>query len=282
MMKPGSARWFTVACGCCGVFCAVPSTAGQSPAALAARIHAAMRRLQSLSASITFTQVVDGRTITTPVRIWLRKPNECRLVVGAPYNEVLADTGKTLTRFMTKSRQYSQASAAPDGADIQVASVFPVQVFFRPLKSLLSVPVRPTGVGTGVVGGVRTAILIESGSKSTAAAVLHLQQRTYARSDGVVVRSQTIITEGKHRIVLTSTLSNIHVNNVSSAQLHFALPADAQSASAAPADPYDKSLVAIGAQAPPFQLPLPGGGDYSLKQALDGRKAVLVNFWFYS
>ena len=38
---------------------------------------------------------------------------------------------------------------------------------------------------------------------------------------------------------------------------------------------------AVGKAAPDFNLPLSRGGRLSLGDALKGKKAVLLNFWFY-
>jgi hypothetical protein len=38
----------------------------------------------------------------------------------------------------------------------------------------------------------------------------------------------------------------------------------------------------VGKPAPLFTLPSPSGRPVALQDAINGRKAVLVNFWFYS
>jgi hypothetical protein len=43
----------------------------------------------------------------------------------------------------------------------------------------------------------------------------------------------------------------------------------------------DKSMLPVGKEAPDFLLPRPGGNQLALTDALKGKKAVLVNFWFY-
>ena len=44
---------------------------------------------------------------------------------------------------------------------------------------------------------------------------------------------------------------------------------------------YDAKLVPVGKQVPVFDLLKPNGGKVTLTSALKGKKAVLVNFWFY-
>ncbi|WP_394794823.1 redoxin family protein [Armatimonas sp.] len=44
----------------------------------------------------------------------------------------------------------------------------------------------------------------------------------------------------------------------------------------------EAKLLKVGAKAPAFNLATPTGGKLSLAQALKGKKAVLVNFWFFN
>ncbi|MBL8066513.1 MAG: hypothetical protein JNM34_11760 [Chthonomonadaceae bacterium] len=44
---------------------------------------------------------------------------------------------------------------------------------------------------------------------------------------------------------------------------------------------YKAKLIPIGKPLPGFTLKLAKGGSLSLSQAIKGRKATLVNFWFY-
>lgn len=46
-------------------------------------------------------------------------------------------------------------------------------------------------------------------------------------------------------------------------------------------DESDPGRMLVSRPAPDFSLPTPSGGTVSLKDALKGRKALLVNFWFY-
>ena len=46
-------------------------------------------------------------------------------------------------------------------------------------------------------------------------------------------------------------------------------------------DDYNKKLLPVGSMAPRFALSAPTGGKTTLADALKGKKAVLVNFWFY-
>ena len=43
----------------------------------------------------------------------------------------------------------------------------------------------------------------------------------------------------------------------------------------------DAKLVKVGKPAPLFSIPGPKGGTVDLAQTLRGKKAILVNFWFY-
>jgi hypothetical protein len=45
---------------------------------------------------------------------------------------------------------------------------------------------------------------------------------------------------------------------------------------------FEAKLLPAGKVAPDFNLPMPRGGQLSLTDARRGKKAVLVNFWFYN
>jgi peroxiredoxin len=47
-------------------------------------------------------------------------------------------------------------------------------------------------------------------------------------------------------------------------------------------DKADPARTLVGQRAAEFTLPASGGGQVSLKELLKGRKAVLINFWFYN
>jgi hypothetical protein len=43
----------------------------------------------------------------------------------------------------------------------------------------------------------------------------------------------------------------------------------------------DVQLIPVGKEAPNFTLPTPAGGQVALGELLRGKKALLINFWFY-
>lgn len=47
------------------------------------------------------------------------------------------------------------------------------------------------------------------------------------------------------------------------------------------AQDFEANLLKIGTKAPAFSVNNPKGGKISLAQAMKGKKATLVNFWFY-
>jgi hypothetical protein len=51
---------------------------------------------------------------------------------------------------------------------------------------------------------------------------------------------------------------------------------------AAQEDPAEAALLPVGKDAPDFNLPTLNGDKLSLSNVCKGKKAVLVNFWFYS
>lgn len=79
-------------------------------------------------------------------------------------------------------------------------------------------------------------------------------------------------------------LSNLQLDTELAADT-FALPAgleEIKEPSGGGMADLEAKLLKVGSKAPAFNLATPTGGKLSLAQALKGKKAVLVNFWFYN
>lgn len=87
---------------------------------------------------------------------------------------------------------------------------------------------------------------------------------------------------GKPAPRMTYWIQDLKLNQpVAGEKFVFGLPAGYE-AYKPPARPdYAADLVAVGKPAPDFELPRPNGERLSLNGALQGKKAVLLNFWFH-
>lgn len=102
---------------------------------------------------------------------------------------------------------------------------------------------------------------------------------TYAvgKTDHLICRTTVRVQGPPKSYVQTFSMSNIKLNGSAEPSLFAFNPPKGVTLW----DPEAK-LVAVGEPAPPFELTNPSSKErFSLASALDGRKAVLVNFWFY-
>jgi hypothetical protein len=80
----------------------------------------------------------------------------------------------------------------------------------------------------------------------------------------------------------TVALANVVLDTpMASATFAYSPPAGATAIAESTADPASANLLPAGAGAPDFTLPTPAGGHVSLAQVADGKRAVMVNFWFH-
>ncbi len=82
---------------------------------------------------------------------------------------------------------------------------------------------------------------------------------------------------------LEAVLKNVKTNvALPDTAFAYALPKDATVDTPLTLDDHNKKLLPVGSVAPRFALSAPTGGKTTLADALKGKKAVLVNFWFYN
>jgi hypothetical protein len=102
--------------------------------------------------------------------------------------------------------------------------------------------------------------------------------RLYIGPDKLVHRAEVVVKSG----MMKGHSSEFSLHNIKTGQsltatdFVFQTPKDAKPAE----DTYAK-LIPVGKDAPNFTLPAPQSGQIALDEALKGKKAVIVNFWFY-
>ncbi len=112
-------------------------------------------------------------------------------------------------------------------------------------------------------------------------AVMKSPDRTAIYTIGVadsMIRQMTLLvtTPEGEREVQSSKLSNVKLNGeLKAADFAYTGPKPVERPSPA------AGLLPVGQSAPDFILPLPGAGNLGLTEARKGKKAVLINFWFY-
>ena len=106
--------------------------------------------------------------------------------------------------------------------------------------------------------------------------------RLFIAPSKLVTRMDMVLTQGGQSAKLDAVLKNVKVDPpLADAAFAFAPPKGATLFKPPSLDDYNKNLLPVGSAAPRFALSSPTGGKVALDDILKGKKAVLVNFWFY-
>jgi outer membrane lipoprotein-sorting protein len=255
---------------------AAPVRADARADALLKEVARAERSTRTLSADLVMSQSAQGQTIKVTGKVRLKKPNLARIVYGPPLSQTIASDGKTVWALMTASNQYTQQPVDAKGSAIQTFLAVPITLFFDPasLGPLGKVAQAHTRyVGQERIGGQSFQVVELTNSQPFA-----YKLKLYVGSDRLVRRAALAVPQGKQTTHLTAALSNVRTDlPLATASFAFQPPKTAQAAQES--DDASK-LIPVGKQAPQFSLPTPTGGHVALAEALKGKKAVLVNFWF--
>ena len=184
--------------------------------------------------------------------------------------ELIVQNGATVRRKKTTLTSAGQAQKLLNALPADARRAMPVTLFFRPLSpdALTNTGATLRYVGQKTLAG-KTYRIVEIADTQKPP----YTTRLYISPEDRVTRMQTRLTRGGTPLSATATLSNITLTKVAVAPPKPVPPA-------ADAGPEDE-LLPVGTAAPRFAIPTPAGPPIALDAALKGRKAVLVNFWFY-
>ncbi|MBV9470928.1 MAG: redoxin domain-containing protein [Abitibacteriaceae bacterium] len=260
---------------------AVAVRADEGADALLKDVATATNAVQTLTANLTLSKQSGDKTPRNSYgTIRLMKPNYAFIQLGAPIRQNIASDGKTLWTLMTTRDEYLKSPVDANGSNITAKWAFPVQLFFNPdvmavggtrykKTTTLSADETIRGESYNVV----TVNVTDSEKKEP-----DQRLKLYIGTDKLIHR--TVLEENKNDRVYrwSAVLNEMQVGaTLTPATFAFHLPEDAELYKA---DPYLKYLLKVGKTVPDFALPIPNGGQVSLSQMLQGKKAVLVNFWF--
>ncbi len=109
---------------------------------------------------------------------------------------------------------------------------------------------------------------------------LPIDYKIYVGDDGVpkkIIHTET----GDRPLTIEFSLSNFKADpDLSASDFQFHPDPSIKAAPPVQLRPGEVPLIAVGAKAPEFKLPTPGGPRLALSQALAGKRALLLNFWF--
>jgi outer membrane lipoprotein-sorting protein len=244
-----------------------------------ALLRGAMKKLQAArtySADLVSTTTGPGRPeMKRTGSILAMKPNYLRVELKAPApagTVVYAADGKSYTTYFERAKRYQRGDLAAAPQEFPGEWEAEVDAFFGGDKNVPKSGAEH--VGTETVGATACELV-----KVVPGEGRHL---VYAigKDDGLIHQTRMVFATQDGEVVNTNTLTNIKLNaERKPTEFAFSPPADARLIER---PNFEASLLAVGKPAPDFQLPQPGGTPLTLENTLKGKKAVLVNFWFYN
>jgi outer membrane lipoprotein-sorting protein len=249
--------------------------------ALLAKVEVASRAAQTLTADMSVSYSTKAGTRKSVGTVKLMKPNFARIQLNAGRTrQIVASDGRDCWTLYAPSNQYQESSAHPDDVGFQYK---PISFFFAPRRGR-HIPslVQLHYLGTERIGRMEYRLLqLDWSGAAGATTPGQVQTDTwYIAPDNLIHRTTTEVKQEDGSFQKTDvTLKNVRIGHTFHvADFAFVLPNGAKRLEL-PAD--TTRLLPVGVQAPPFVLPTPGGGQISLRESLAGKKALLVNFWFY-
>jgi outer membrane lipoprotein-sorting protein len=271
-------HWTTALAAAACLVAAAGARADSRADALIKRATALTAKAKTLQADLILHE--QGKTEQAKLR--LMKPNLAHIKMLQPSEdgpETVVSDGKTV--FIAGNAMgetlCARMPAPPRGLPFLASSfdVDPIAVFFEPQR--LQNGATRTYVGTQKVGGRSYQVV-----RLTARA--RPEQLLYIGASGLIegwarARRQAV---GEKSTAAAMWLHNTRANApMPAGQFTYTPPERGAAPREQPGSPYEQGLVPVGQKAPPFALPALTGNKFALSDALKGKRAVLVNFWFY-
>jgi outer membrane lipoprotein-sorting protein len=231
---------------------------------------------KTLQADLVITVDSGGQKQTIQGKMRLMKPKygSVRILLpnGQPMQTIIADGKNVYTVFEAQKQYLKRAVGAKPGGEFAMAG-FAASAFFDP--KAITEDAETKYVGTEKIGDLSYEV-VEFSPKGEQ----KFQMKAYFGPSGFMEGVDFKIKFGEQEMAQSHWLKNLKLNVPMKAQEFAYKPPKGYTVYQQP--DYEKGLVAVGAPAPSFQLPQPGGGQLSLEDARKGKKAVLINFWFYN
>lgn len=246
-------------------------------------------RIKAMEANFTLRQESAAGSRALRGSLKVQKPNRALITMqGGQTSDArtLASDGKQFTTFYTADNEFQREAADPSGGNVGRAATTEVTVFFNPdvLNQMRAQGKGIKVVGSSVIGGVKCKELKITGTAEGSTYRLFLGPDMLLRGVSLAYQTPTGPFAIDSRITDLKTPTTVAGNAFA-----FALPKGAkpyQEKTAAAAGPSssgtsadDSGLLAIGAMAPDFQLPLLDGGKLTLSAITKANKATLLCFW---
>jgi outer membrane lipoprotein-sorting protein/peroxiredoxin len=239
--------------------------------------RAAEKAVQTMSADLTLTQSSGGGPVTTtPGSIRLKKPNFARIELGKPFHHTIASDGTSVWLTEKDRHRYQKNEANAQGTGMASFLIVPVGMFFDPeFRGFIEPSIQGTRyVGKETIEGQTYRVVEIQGDKP-----YHFTLTCYVDGRGLVTRTRLQMKLGADTLQFGTVLSHLKINEtLSERDFSYTPPADAVLYDLS--DPAGR-LLPVGEKAYRFSVPAPVGNPLTLDGVLKGKKAVLINFWFY-
>ncbi len=207
----------------------------------------------------------------------LQRPSMGKMVINNPdgRKQIMLSDGKSIVIEMPEMKQYVKISADDDSPQLG-------QILGPPVTSPLALLLAEKNLLEGYT-------FEDAGSKTIDKREFQVVKATRERepkkltlffgTSGLIEGIESDLSMAGEPAHLRTWMRNLQLNPAFKPKQFAYTPPKGFQAIVQP--DFNKSLLAVGKTAPDFKLPMPGGGEYSLAEALKDKKAVLVNFWFY-
>lgn len=274
-------KWKSVAitlclCACCAMGAQL-TMAASTHSNTFERASKLAQQMPSLETNLAMTWRVHGVTRATRGRIMLAKPNLARIELQGDYPEIeLVSDGHM--RYLAATRtQYEAMPMDPRGEGIDSPW------WGLPFRFFFTQSVNPFGARSDDAATFRELGLVVRDGEHLQGVEVRGDSHMGAYVETLLFDAAGDLTESRVQFgedadaaIFTATIT--HVRHARSAAAVFEFkPAPGQIG----AHDSDR-LLAIGARAPELMLPDAAGRFMSLDQLRKGKRAVLVNFWYYN
>jgi len=246
-----------------------------------ALFQAAREKLASahtLEAEVVETFTIGDQKGGFTATVRLMKPNLGRVVLkpqGAESSDTtMISDGKNFYLVMTAAKRYRKMPAPPKGVGGPIGYFAPVKAFFEP--EVLTAGAEHRHAGTKEVDGKSYDVV-----QFTSAQPPEGPTRYYFGASGLLEGMEVDIKEGARTGTVSFWVKNPRLD-AALPEKEFAYTPPADFTLDDPVARLEGSLLKVGTNAPDFRLPQPDGGALTLASARKGKKAVLINFWFYT
>jgi outer membrane lipoprotein-sorting protein len=255
-----------------------PIRSDEKSDALLKKARETVAAAKTLEADLVATMKFGGREATNQGTVRLMKPNLGEIKLSGPNQapgQTVVSTGKELFIGMEAAKQYRKLAAHPQGRDLGNYTGPAGALFLAPMTVGVGGTTRYLGMEKVGDAAYEVVELTRTGGRQV--------EKLYFNAKGLLQGSEVTVKNDQpdQTLVRSFWLKNIRLDTgLKAEQFAYTPPADFKLY-----EPPDLNalLLPVGKEAPSFRLPQPAGaGELALEDTLKGKKAVLINFWFYN